>query len=192
MERSQKYTIGFIFYEIVIASIELISFCLGNAGKQTSFVYSLSSYINSLQGLWDLSVIMYCNWADIKNEYYQKTTERATIVQDVAQENLSLYPHLNTALRAEILYFVTRGISYCSKHEDTLSPLLKDLEFLTPFHEYERNIEHVLFNFNVEGDNTDTDRYVRTTHNLIVHSFLITLSPNTFILMSVPALKRTG
>jgi len=164
MERSQKYTMGFIFYEIVIALSELVSFSLDNAGKQTGFAYSLPSYINSLQGLWDLSVIMYCNWADIKKEYFQKATDRSTIVlQDIAQENLCLCPHLNTALRAEILYFVTRGISYCSKHEDTLSPPLNDLEFSTPFREYETSIEEVRFNFNIEADNTNSNRYA-TTH----------------------------
>jgi hypothetical protein len=35
--------------------------------------------------------------------------------REFAQEGLLLQPHLNTALRAEVLYFTTRGIMFAAK-----------------------------------------------------------------------------
>lgn len=157
MERSQKYTIGFISYEVAIALCQLIYFCLKNTEKSSNFLYSLPAYINSFQGLWDLIIIVYCNWADIKSEYFAKATDTSTIIlEDVARENLSLYPHLNAALRAEILYFVTRGISYSTQHV----PPLSDIGHSTiSFHDYEYNVDPVLFSFKNVLDTTDSNRY---------------------------------
>lgn len=157
MERSQKYTIGFISYEVAICLCQLIYFCLKNTEKSSNFLYSLPAYINSFQGLWDLVIIVYCNWADIKSEYFPKATNTATIIlEDVARENLSLYPHLNAALRAEILYFVTRGISYSTQHVPPLSDIGQST---ISFHDYEYNVDPVLFSFKNELDTTDSNRY---------------------------------
>ena len=168
MERSQKYIIGFIFYEIVIAVCELAYFCVNNSGKSSNFMYSLPAYITSFQGLWDLVIIVYCNWADIRKEYLTRSVDRSTITaQDVARENLLLCPHLNAALRGEILYFVTRGITYSTQH-----PSREIAHSTISFHDYIKTIRPV--SFRNGRDTTDSNRYTSSISIVLLKQCTIT------------------
>jgi hypothetical protein len=47
------------------------------------------------------------NYQEIKESYQASSSE---LVETIVKEETSQKPHLNTALRAEILYFTTQGI----------------------------------------------------------------------------------
>jgi hypothetical protein len=114
MQRSKKYTFGYILYESFTFLLEFISYL----NQNSLFVYSLPSYFYCLQGLWDLTVIFYSNWSEITWDNMNPIMERKTeysMAVNVAQEGLLLQPHLNTALRAEVLYFTTQGIMFAAK-----------------------------------------------------------------------------
>jgi hypothetical protein len=48
------------------------------------------------------------NYHEIKQSYQATSSEQ--LVETIVKEETSQKPHLNTALRAEILYFTTQGI----------------------------------------------------------------------------------
>jgi hypothetical protein len=76
------------------------------------------------------------------------------IPENVAQEGLLLQPHLNTALRAEILYFTTQGIMFSAQNVDPYLPLNEHGHFI-PFAEYEKIISPVCFSFDDDNDNNE-------------------------------------
>ena len=154
MERSRKYTIGYILYEFITIFCELISYI----EEDSRFFYSLPSYFYCLQGFWDLSVILYSNWSEITKENINPFTQKKaqfSIAENVAQEGLLLQPHLNTALRAEILYFTTQGIMFSAQNVDPYLPLNEHGHFI-PFAEYEKIISPVCFSFDDDNDNNES------------------------------------
>eukprot|EP01038_Epipyxis_sp_PR26KG_P004541 gene4541-6411_t len=87
---------------------------------------SLEGYYYSLQGVWSLAVIMYSNWLELTVEninpfQFQRTSLNDGTLDKVAMEGLLLQPHLNTALRAEILIFTTQGIIHAAKDYEVRS-----------------------------------------------------------------------
>lgn len=154
MERSRKYTVGYILYESITFFCEAISFF----DRNSRFFYSLPSYFYCLQGLWDLSVIFYSNWPEITLENINPIKQKKVhnlIAENVAQEGLLLQPHLNTSLRAEILYFTTQGIMFSALHIDGTMPLTENGSF-PPFDDYERNLAAISYSFG--EDNVDHER----------------------------------
>lgn len=153
MERSRKYTIGYILYEFITIFCELISYIV----KDSRVFYSLPSYFYCLQGLWDLSVILYSNWSEITADNINPITQsraQYSIAENVAQEGLLLQPHLNTALRAEILYFTTQGIMFSAQNVDPYLPLNENGHFIT-FDEYENLIAPVCFSFDEDNESSN-------------------------------------
>ena len=63
-------------------------------------------------------IILFSNYDelswDLLNPFHLGPKQQ-TVNEDVALEKLLLQPHLNTALRAEILYFTTQGIIHAAK-----------------------------------------------------------------------------
>lgn len=114
MERSKKYTLGYIVYGGTILILEFITFLSSNSTPVA--LKSLPAYFYSFQGVWSLLVISYSNWDEITLENLNpfRFNEADHLVADVAEEGLLLQPHLNSALRAEVLYFSTQGIMHAS------------------------------------------------------------------------------
>ena len=144
MERSKKYTFGYVLYESITLLCEFISFFI----TDSLFVSSMPSYFYCFQGLWDLTVILYSNWSEITWENINplgKQNGEITIA-DVAQEGLRLHPHLNTALRAEILYFTTQGIMFASRQlQDNAETIPVESSLVKTFLEYEKSILPITF-----------------------------------------------
>ena len=87
-----------------------------NLGEAEQFG-DLSAYLMCFRGLWTLGIIMFTNYREQGLKYlfflmHRDGDHRHHYVENVVQERLFLKPHLNTALRAEILFFTTKGIQY--------------------------------------------------------------------------------
>ena len=48
------------------------------------------------------------NYSEIRKSLYATIVASDTLVQNIVKEEATQKPHLNTALRAEILYFTTQ------------------------------------------------------------------------------------
>ena len=71
---------------------------------------TLSAFFLAIRGLFSLFILLAPNWAEMKAflEASGGRGARDGLVQDVVEEDLSLRPHLNTILRAEIIFFTTQ------------------------------------------------------------------------------------
>ena len=119
MNRSKRFVLGHIFFDTLILVLEFLSF-LGNSSN--SVLFSLPSYLSALRGVLGLTVILYsnaedCTWQSMSPFYFISSSVPAdkNMVERVALEGLLQQPHLNSALRAEILYFSTQGIMYAAR-----------------------------------------------------------------------------
>lgn len=116
MNRSKRFVIGHITCYSVILALEFLSF-VNQSDYQV--LLSIPSYLQALRGVLGTIVILYSNWEDITwrsmNPFYFFSTSDTNMVERVALEGLMQQPHLNTALRAEILYFSTQGIMFAAR-----------------------------------------------------------------------------
>lgn len=115
MRRSKKYTVGYVAFGSVVLLIEFISFC---AAANETAVGPIPAYFYCFRGVWALLVICYSNWPELtwrQMNPFRLGDAECQLAEKVAQEGLLLQPHLNTALRAEILYFTTQGIMYAAR-----------------------------------------------------------------------------
>lgn len=117
MERSKRYTAAYVFYGCIVFLVEFISFV---AASNPDNIGPVPAYFNALRGIWGLLTIIYSNYSELSlsdlNPFLFETSKN--LVANVAQERLLLQPHLNTSLRAEILYFTTQGIIHASRELD--------------------------------------------------------------------------
>lgn len=149
MKRSMKYTFGYVLYESITLFCEFLSFLFY---QKNSILSSFASYFYCLQGLWDLTVIIYSNWSEITwanmNPFHRG---QYVIAANVAQEGLLLHPHLNTALRTEILYFTTQGIMFAVQQQQQESDGELDREMnqinRKTFDEYQKLIDPITYSF---------------------------------------------
>ena len=77
-----------------------------------------AAYCFAFRGVWALIMILGPNWADLTWNDLLFTHNPSTYHKDVeatVHEKLLMKPHLNSALRAEILYFTTQGIMFATK-----------------------------------------------------------------------------
>lgn len=113
MERSRRYTAAYVVYGLVVFAIEFVSF-LSNTNVLR--VSPVPAFFYAMRGIWGLLIIFYSNYSELSwqelNPFRLQLPQE--LVQDVAKERLLLQPHLNTALRAEILYFATQGIIHAA------------------------------------------------------------------------------
>lgn len=118
MLRAQKFTTWFVIYGCIIMVFESVSFF---SNGETTQVLIIPAALNSLRGVFSLIVILYCNWSEVTKENMNPfrlsldNNKKNKTVDKVAEERVLLQPHLNTALRAEILYFTTQGIMYATR-----------------------------------------------------------------------------
>lgn len=117
MLRSKRFVLGHIFFDTLILALEFLSF-LNNSNNE--LLLALPSYLQALRGVLGFSVIMYSNWQDLSWQslnpfYFASSAKDKNMVERVALEGLMQQPHLNTALRAEILYFSTQGIMFAAR-----------------------------------------------------------------------------
>ena len=64
----------------------------------------------AIRGLISLVILVLPNWDELKTflvAYYSNDSSDGLVLK-VAQEDMSLRPHLNIALRAEIIFFTTQ------------------------------------------------------------------------------------
>ena len=138
MRRSLKYAFYYSLYWGVLFSFELTSFVgYGGWGKSNcdkgefsnaSEIMTVISYILSYRGIYSLYVIIAVNDLTLKDVLSvfpnvllsrHKTSldsTNSTQDDDVAYaEAKKTEPHLNVALRAEILYFTTLGIMHAAR-----------------------------------------------------------------------------
>jgi len=118
MQRSRNFTLGYVGFGCFVFFVEFISFLMNGGGSSP-----VPAYLLAFRGVWGLLVIGYCNkeeltWALVnpfRNPFHVKADQDMMMKENVAMERLLLQPHLNTALRAEILYFTTQGIMYAAR-----------------------------------------------------------------------------
>jgi hypothetical protein len=117
MRRSKRFTVGYVAYGSVVFLMEFISYA---TKSRSAVVNNAPAYLLAFRGVWGLAVILYSNYAELTWELLNPFRLRlkpqdGLKEEDVALEKLLLQPHLNTALRAEILYFTTQGIMFAAK-----------------------------------------------------------------------------
>jgi hypothetical protein len=122
MQRSKKFTLGYVGYGSLVFLMEFISYL---TKSDAPIINDAPAYLLASRGMWGLMVILFSNrkeltW-ELLNPFHIRHQEER-LKEDVALEKLLQQPHLNTALRAEILYFTTQGIMFAARdHQKNLN-----------------------------------------------------------------------
>jgi hypothetical protein len=116
MLRSKRFVLGHIAVDAFILSLEFLSFVFG----EHEILLALPAYLQALRGVLGILVVIYSNgkditWHSMNPFYFPSSVNDKNMVEKVALEGLLQQPHLNTALRAEILYFSTQGIMFAAR-----------------------------------------------------------------------------
>lgn len=114
MQRSKRFTLSFLAYDTLTLGSEFASFVNYYDSRALN---SLPSYCYCIRGIFSLAIILYCNhedlsWRDL-NPFSMFINEEENDM--VALEGLMMQPHLNAALRVELLYFTTKGIMHAAR-----------------------------------------------------------------------------
>ncbi len=60
------------------------------------------------RGVFSLIILLLPNFAEIRSSLYSSIATSDKLVENIVKEETNQNPHLNTALRAEILFFTTQ------------------------------------------------------------------------------------
>jgi hypothetical protein len=127
--------VGYTIFWGILLLLEFISYAVDQNRVSRSLVTAVA-YGFSFRGLWSLGIILYTNWADLSWAVLSpfRSSIRENLVEDCLQEGLLLKPHLNSALRAEILFFTTQGIMFAASaasQDDSNPPANSNSDDLT-------------------------------------------------------------
>lgn len=113
MKRAKFYTASYVSIVLLVFLVELIFFFKKpHTANDNHFVIVITAYLYALRGVLGTIIILSCNYSEMTIENLNPffTSKEDKLIADVVKERLALQPHLNSALRAEILYFTTQGI----------------------------------------------------------------------------------
>lgn len=145
--RSQKYVLGYMLYWTILMSFQLASFVLKDPNLNDDYFsqrpincgiskYKSSShciigtiivYTYASRGIWGFAVIVYINWNDLKDNNWQAFRELSSknsrlnkrVLKEI-EEYKRAEPHLNEALRAELVLVTTQGIMFAARHQEQI------------------------------------------------------------------------
>lgn len=114
MQRSKRFTLSYLAYDTLTMLSEFMSFV---NYYDSHALNSLPSYCYCVRGIFTLMIILYSNHEDLSwrvlNPFSMFVNEEDNDL--VALEGLLMQPHLNAALRVELLYFTTKGIMHAAR-----------------------------------------------------------------------------
>lgn len=105
VRRAQAYVLGYFIFWVFPFTFSFVDFVFENSSHRT--LRTLSAFFLALRGLFSAIILLSPNWAEMKT-FLEASSGTDGLVQNVVEEDLSLRPHLNTALRAEIIFFTTQ------------------------------------------------------------------------------------
>jgi hypothetical protein len=133
VRRAQAYVLGYFLYWMFPLVFSFVDFVFENSSHGT--LRTLTAFFLAIRGLFSAIILLSPNWNEMKtflNVTKINESQNDGLVQNVVEEDLSLRPHLNTALRAEIIFFTTQvGRISSSPTSPILPPLLSLLTFLS-------------------------------------------------------------
>lgn len=108
VRRAQAYVLGYCLYWMLPLVLSFVDFVFENSSHGT--LRTLTAFFLAIRGLFSAFILLSPNWTEMKSFLDATRTSGGTdgLVQNVVEEDLSLRPHLNTALRAEIIFFTTQ------------------------------------------------------------------------------------
>jgi hypothetical protein len=113
VRRAQAYVLGYFLFWMFPLVFSFVDFVFENSSHGT--LRTLTAFFLAIRGLFSALILLSPNWNEMKS-FLEATSSKSGsmtdgLVQNVVEEDLSLRPHLNTALRAEIIFFTTQVLS---------------------------------------------------------------------------------
>jgi hypothetical protein len=105
VRRAQTYVLGYSIYWVFPLVFSFVDFVFNRSSHGT--LRTLSAFFLAIRGLFSAIILLAPNWSEMKS-FLDARNGTDGLVQNVVEEDLSLRPHLNTALRAEIIFFTTQ------------------------------------------------------------------------------------
>jgi len=146
--RSQRYVWGYMIYWTVLMACQFTVFIKKDpyyegidtipidcsqdfyASTLHCIVGTIVVYMYAIRGIWGFGVIVYINWSDLKENNWRALRElsstNSTLNVKALQEIEELKraePHLNEALRAEVVLVTTQGIMFAARHQERIRQL---------------------------------------------------------------------
>lgn len=113
VRRAQSYVLGYSLFWVFPLVFSFVDFVFENNSHQV--LRTLSAIFLAIRGLFSCIILLTPNWTEMKT-FLEASSGTDGLVQNVVAEDLSLRPHLNTILRAEIIFFTTQVYYYYYHH----------------------------------------------------------------------------
>jgi len=146
--RSQKYVLGYMLYWTILMSIQFASFVIKDPNDNDDdlervnpidcnnptfynsshcIIGTIIVYLYAIRGIWGFAVIVYINWNDLKDNNWQAFRDLSSknsmlnkrVLKEI-EEYKRAEPHLNEALRAELVLVTTQGIMFAARHQEDI------------------------------------------------------------------------
>lgn len=124
IKRAKSIVYGYAIFWSLVFLVEFANFFEGYYGEKYPLAHifqSFPGYIFAFRGIVPFAIIFITHWSELTWDNIRRSPELRDIYEDMVNEGLSMKPHLNSALRAEILYFTTQGIMYAAKESSKIS-----------------------------------------------------------------------
>lgn len=119
VRRAQSYVVGYTCFWMFPLMFSFIDFVTkknddsndddaDDDGGKHNIYRTLNACFLAIRGLFSLFILVVPNYSELVQFFESKRNNTEGLVQNVVQEDLSLRPHLNTALRSEIIFFTTQ------------------------------------------------------------------------------------
>jgi hypothetical protein len=122
VQRAQYYVLGYTFFWAFPLSLQFADFVLKDRSSHLlhEILQTSSATILASRGVFSLIILLLPNYTELKSILVASTTAESTqLAENIVKEESNQNPHLNIALRAEILYFTTQGIQFAVASAET-------------------------------------------------------------------------
>ena len=143
--RSQRYVWAYMIYWTILMGCQFSTYILKDpykngestmpincsiapySGTAHCVIGGIIVYLYAFRGVWAFGVIVYINWSDLKDDNWRAFKELSTINSTLNEKALQeieefkkAEPHLNEALRAEVVLVTTQGIMFSARYQERL------------------------------------------------------------------------
>lgn len=156
--RSQRYVWGYLIYWTILMTCQFITFVMkdphfgedynlpvncpaSSPSKIYCIISSIGVYLYAIKGIWAFGVILYINWGDLKENNWRALRELSStnsllnkrVLKEI-EELKRAEPHLNEALRAEVVLVTTQGLMFAARHQEKiLQRIMEEVDHTSDF-----------------------------------------------------------
>lgn len=133
VKRAQYYVLGYTFFWATPLSLQCIDLLIKNSQPRVTrtTLQTIAVGFLSSRGVFSLIILLLPNYHELKTMLSASAAVSDKLAEKIVLEEANQSPHLNVALRAEILYFTTQGIRFAVASAETEREVLEQMQSIS-------------------------------------------------------------